>query len=173
MPTTTLHDLFMSKHQRVERQNELVFHHKLPLVTLTLHMPVELAKKSYTKVIFQSAINAIQGQLAELGWAIATRQLMHLNIGSEALFVVDTTSANQLKKAMIKIERHHPLGAIFNIDVSDARGKTISRKSSQLPPRQCIICDEIAQRCNMNNKHSISEIETKILALCDRQVNVS
>ncbi len=173
MPTTTLHDVFMSKQQRVERQNELVFHHKLPVLTLTLHMPIELATKSYTKVIFQSAINAIQGQLAELGWGIATRQFMHLNIGSEALFVVDTPSANQLKKTMIKIERNHPLGAIFNIDVSDARGKTVSRKSSQLPPRQCIICDQAAQRCSLQNKHSVAEIESKILALCDGQANAS
>lgn len=173
MPTTTLHDIFMSKHQRVERQSELVFLHKLPVLTLTLHLPIELAKKSYTKVIFQSAINAIQGQLAELDWGIKTRQIMHLNMGSEALFVVDTPSANQLKKNMLKIERNHPLGAIFNIDVCDDRGKTISRKSSLLPARQCIICDQTAQRCNIDNRHSVDEIEAAILALCDRQANAS
>jgi|GEM_PF-2270932 len=166
---TSLHDVFTSKQQRTERQHDLVQRHQLPILTLTLHMPIALAKKAYTKVIFQSAIDAIQHKIKQLNWEVETRQIVHLNIGSEALFVVDTPSANLLKKAMMQIEHEHKLGQLFNIDIINRHGKTVSRKSSNMAARQCMICQQAAHICASTNRHTIEEIENKIMKLCDAE----
>ncbi|NAW98320.1 MULTISPECIES: citrate lyase holo-[acyl-carrier protein] synthase [unclassified Vibrio] len=159
--------------QRIERQSQLLKQYQFPLITLTLNLPVELAQKRYTEVIFNSALDAINEKINALCSPVLYRQIIHSNFGLEAYYMTQIASANVVKKAMIDIEQAHPLGALFNIDVMCQQGKTISRKSCSMAPRQCLICGQPVQKCSSTHQHTLDELEKCIVSLCNQAYSYS
>ncbi|MGF1695478.1 citrate lyase holo-[acyl-carrier protein] synthase [Vibrio lamellibrachiae] len=169
--TNNINEYFNDIAIRNEQQSNLLRQFGKPIMTLTLNIPSSLAKEKYTDIIFHDALDAIKAKVSELNFDILTRQITHSALGSEALFVMDSQSANDIKKHMMEIERTHPLGTLFNLDVMNHQGKMISRKSCNMITRKCPICSQSAQSCSRNNRHSLEEIQTMILSLSDKHVS--
>lgn len=152
--------------RRVERKNKIRLAHQLPVIALTLNIPEHLTRQAFVPMLFKSALNSFLAKMGEMDVRIIEQQLATLPT-YEALFAVDIRSSTLLKKAVIEIEHTHPYGALFNFDVMCRQGKTISRRSSYMRPRPCLICDDIAQRCSSMKRHSPAQIEQAIMNIID------
>ena len=58
----------------------------------------------------------------------------------------------------MEIESNHEIGRIFDIDVYNVSGESLSRESLGLPERQCIICEGRAKVCVRSEKHSTHDL---------------
>ena len=77
--------------------------------------------------------------------------------GCSILMVVKLTSLEAKEIAMV-IEKNHPLGRIFDIDVYMKDGSSLGRESLGFESRPCILCKEDARVCMRTKKHSLQEI---------------
>ncbi|WP_394145131.1 citrate lyase holo-[acyl-carrier protein] synthase [Vibrio atypicus] len=152
--------------KRVQRKKKLLDSHQKPVLSLTLNIPTSLNQRVWASQLFNSALNALFGTVRALDAPIIEQQIS-TNHQHEALFSIDIRSSTLLKKAMIQIEHNHPQGALFNFDVMCRQGKTISRRSSYMLPRPCLICDDTAQRCSTMKRHTPAQIEEAILSLVE------
>lgn len=164
------YDEHESVRERAQRQRRLVAEHSQPLITLTTHLPKHMAQGTYAKQLFQISLNAVCNQLIEHNLCLLKSEVINQDIGDEAMFVIAGTSASKLKRAMIMLEKNHLLGALMNVDVMDHEGKMISRKSCEIEPRKCLICDNAASYCSTIRKHSSDELETKVIAMLENHL---
>ncbi|KHD25494.1 hypothetical protein NM09_07175 [Vibrio caribbeanicus] len=153
--------------RRAERKNKIRLTHQLPVIALTLNIPANLTNQAWVPMLFKSALNSFLAKMEEMDVKVIEQQFATTPT-YEALFAVDIRSSTLLKKAVIEIEHNHPYGALFNFDVMCRQGKTISRRSSYMRPRPCLICDDIAQRCAALKRHSPQQIEHAILSIINK-----
>lgn len=78
--------------------------------------------------------------------------------GPVFLLCFDSLDPIQIKKQMIDIESHHPLGRLIDLDVF-ASHKSISRKELGYPNRMCYLCHHDAHICARNQNHTVSELQ--------------
>jgi holo-ACP synthase len=165
--TATLYDEHQQSLERVQRQQRLLNQHALPLVIVTTNLPNALAHHSYAKEIYEITFKAVTEKIQEVNTRIINREIVQNKTGNEATLVVTGIAPSELKRAMIQIEKYHPLGMLMNIDIISPAGKAISRSASQLEARKCLLCDCAASYCAANNHHTAEEIESKVLELFD------
>lgn len=163
----SVYDKHESAQVRAQRQQRWVAKHKLPLITLTTYMPEHMARRPLADKVFAVACQALGAKLVLIGCDIIKEEVFHQKSGNEAMLIVQGLSSSELKRAMIKLEREHSLGALFNLDVMDSEGKTISRKASEMEARKCLICNRPASYCSTVKKHSAVELEARISVLTD------
>lgn len=161
----TVYDRHEGAQVRAQRQQRWIAKHQLPLITLTTYMPEHMVHSTHAKKLFKEALEATQAQLNNLGCRIVKKEVFNQKSGDEAMYIVAGASSTELKRAMIKLERQHFLGALMNLDVMNTEGKTISRKEYELEPRKCLICNGAASYCATVHKHSSTELESKINAM--------
>ena len=58
--------------------------------------------------------------------------------------------------------QQHPLGRLFDLDVLHTDGRSLSRREFDLPPRRCLICDDLAAVCGRSRRHSNEELQVRI-----------
>lgn len=81
--------------------------------------------------------------------------------GYTAFYVTDG-QADQLKHAMMMIEQKHPLGRLFDLDVTAGNGQTLSRDGLGRKPRRCLICGGNAKACGRSRAHSARELSAAV-----------
>lgn len=86
--------------------------------------------------------------------------------GPEAYMVFDLEPL-ALKKMMIELEDHHPLGRIFDLDVLGVNRALLHEK-----PRKCIICDDEAHACSRSRKHTLEKVIDRINYIIDSYQNI-
>lgn len=152
----TLSEILAARELRAERQRELL---KRPgacsLISFSLNIAGEIKQ-------FPLAAAAFREGLKEIHARIPKKELLHFeetepNTGSEAFLLLSSGAAG-IKKEMTAIEESHPLGRLFDIDVLDAGGVSLSRTCLGLPPRSCLICGGNAKACARSRRHSMELI---------------
>lgn len=76
--------------------------------------------------------------------------------------------ANTVKQKMMAIEQTQSIGRLFDLDVlvmANGQMKGLSRRELGLPTRRCLICEEDAKECGRSRKHSVEEMQMKIVEL--------
>jgi len=73
------------------------------------------------------------------------------------LFLLLKEKSIDVKRKIIEIEEHHPLGRLLDMDVRDEM-KIWSRRDFDLPGRKCYLCDDLAAYCVRSEKHRKDEI---------------
>lgn len=68
----------------------------------------------------------------------------------------------ELKRLMISLEKDHPLGRIFDIDVFDKDYNQIGRSNIGEEPRKCLMCNKDARICMREKNHSYEELIERI-----------
>jgi len=60
------------------------------------------------------------------------------------------------------IEDQHPLGRLWDADVIDINGVSLSRKHFGLPARRCLLCEQPAHDCARSRLHAMQELQRSV-----------
>lgn len=73
--------------------------------------------------------------------------------------------ATLVKQLSIEIEEHSNWGRLYDIDVIDSKGNSLSRRALGYEARKCFLCETEAFVCAREGRHSMAElihyVETK------------
>lgn len=163
----TLPEMLDARERRVFRQRELLAGLKTEpgsagngsaaysLISFTMNIAGEIKS-------FPFCLAAFDEGLKELRTRIPEDKILHFeetrsNTGPEAFFLVNMP-AEEMKKVTASIEESHPVGRLFDMDVLDPDGKSVSRSSIGFSPRTCLICGENAKACARSRNHTLEVI---------------
>lgn len=147
-----------SKEERAYFQKKLINEYQLPLISLTLNLVGGYFLYDKWEILFKKALESIEDTFEE---KIVFKKIRLGKWGPEGFWIIDLPIEN-IKKETIKIEDSHPLGRLFDIDVINIAGKSISRRDFGMSPRRCIICDNSAIECYIKKNHELEELRVKI-----------
>ena len=143
---------------RVRQQEAWRQHYKSALLSFTLNIPGPIKTSSMIHWAFQEGCRIIHENLCALdSLVIVADETLPLATGDEYLCAFHGDPA-LIKKRMMSIEEHHPLGRLFDIDILLPSGEKLSRPRY----RRCFLCDEQAQACARSRAHTLDELQTAI-----------
>ncbi|WP_205088383.1 citrate lyase holo-[acyl-carrier protein] synthase [Veillonella magna] len=143
---------------RVRQQEAWRQHYKSALLSFTLNIPGPIKTSSMIHWAFQEGYRLIRQTLLHLSsTAIIDEEAIHLPTGNEYLCAFHGEPSS-IKKRMMSIEEHHPLGRLFDIDILLPSGEKLSRPRY----RRCFLCHEQAQVCTRSRAHTLDELQTAI-----------
>ena len=148
----TLEEMLEARSRRAERQRELLETGGACLISFSLNIAGEIKQFPLARAAFQEGLTEIKKRLPD--GKLLSYEITQKNTGSEAFFLLNT-SAREIKEEMAVLEESHPLGRVFDIDVLDSGGLSISRSELGLPPRTCLICGGNAKACARSRAHSV------------------
>ena len=154
----TLQDILAAREQRAQRREALLAQYGKPVVCFTMNIagPVK-----YSPTIAKGFSLGCQALLAQLeGFPILHEERLPRHTGCEAFFVVDG-DAEAVKKLTVQLEEASPLGRLFDLDVTAADGKTLTRGSD----RPCLLCSGSARVCGRSRAHSVQQLQEKTEAI--------
>ena len=128
-----------------------------PVLCTKLNIPGEIKSFPLADKAFDVAIAATRRQIERHEWRILFANEKKAITGNEALLVIDCDS-RMLKKSMITVEEEHPLGRLFDLDVFDGEGNSVSGEVEGRRERSCFICQEPVWACARSRKHSAQEL---------------
>lgn len=156
----TLSELLDARSRRARRQKELLCRPGAhSLISFSMNMPGEIKRFPLLLSAFEEGLKAIREQ-------IPLNDIRHYeeareNTGPEALFLLSSEAA-PVKRITASIEENHTLGRLFDMDVLDTSGVSLSRSTLGLPPRTCLVCGENAKICARSKRHSMELILWRI-----------
>ena len=164
----TLDQLLRARDRRQLRQQELLAiaaahdgHAVATLMCLTVVMPGAEKRNNLSLTVARAAVDALLDAL--LGH-LAFHETADLPTGFEAYFLV-TLPPVEAKLLACRIEREHPLGRLFDIDVIAPNGVPVERQSVGQPPRKCLLCDNDARVCMRVHTHTQQQLLRHIRTL--------
>lgn len=146
---------------RVVRRRQLAALHARPVVTLTLVSPGPVKDTVAARGAYAAALEAIRCALDDAGHAIEATEESLLATGPEAMFVV-AADALELKHALVALEERHPLGRLWDLDVTTCDGAGVGRAQLGLPARRCLVCAGPAHACARAQRHPLAELQRVI-----------
>lgn len=163
MTQVDVHQMGKARENRKKRQLQILKDYNNPLISFTLNIPGPVKDNPQFRKISKKGIFLIENCFRD---NMIFKEIITLNTGSEAYFSINLT-AEKIKNRTITIEDGSALGRIFDIDVIDIDGKSLSRRELNLEPRKCLLCDEEASLCSRSRKHSVDELITEINRLAE------
>lgn len=144
-----------AREQRVIRRNNLLTLYKKPVITVSLNIPGPDKGAACYEPVFNIIWEILTDRNKDLKIEYKVRNKTPL--GYEG-FIVSDSEATLLKLSGLSLEHVHPLGVLFDIDVTDRNGDRISREDLGCSPRPCIVCKENpAFLCIRGKKHTLEE----------------
>lgn len=147
-----------SKEERADFQKKLIDKYKLPLISLTLNLVGGYFQYEKWEAVLEKAVGAIENTFST---SIIFKKTRIGKWGPEGFWIINLPIEN-IKKETIKIEDSHSLGRLFDIDVIDINGDSISRRNFGMEPRRCIICNNSAVECYIKKNHSLEELKNRV-----------
>ena len=160
-----LQEILLARDRRAARQAALLGMNRGTLLCLTVQLPGPVKRDSRTLMIASAAVKAVRES-----FEVIQEELLDLETGYEACFLVQTSSREAKFKA-VALEENHPLGRLFDLDVLVLRGSVpypLSREELGLEPRRCLICDKPARECMRSKAHTTAALLEKIDRICSR-----
>lgn len=155
----TLQAILSNKEERVKRQKEFLSRFDgASLISLSINTPGAIKLSCESLSIYAEAVEAIKSHALPILHTYEQKSLT----GAEAIWVIQA-DATYLKTLTCKIESTHPLGRFMDIDVIDTQGVSLSRKALGYERRKCFVCEEDAFICARSQKHTIQELNQRIL----------
>lgn len=159
----TLEAVLENRERRAARQRELIAQGAGCLVSFTLNIPGEVKQFPMAHAAFREGLAALHDAL---GTQIVREDTVRLPTGSEALLIVDGAPTS-VKDQTVAIEDAHLLGRLFDMDVLDAGGMSLSRRTLGAPPRRCLICNRDAKLCGRSRAHSMDALRLEVARRLD------
>lgn len=168
----TVPEIIASRDARQTRQQSWLERYGVTLVSFTVVAPGPVKDSELTRRIFNHGLRELR-HLAELsGWEIKKQICLSLVTGPEGLLAIDAPAIS-VKLATIELEKTHPPGRLWDLDVLTAHGQILSRSDFDQPPRDCLICPRAASLCAREQTHSLSELHARMEALLDAAENAA
>ncbi len=156
----TLSELLNARSRRARRQKELLCRPGAhSLISFSMNMPGEIKRFPLLLSAFEEGLKAIRERIPHND--IRHYEESRENTGPEALFLLSSEAAF-VKRITASIEESHTLGRLFDMDVLDTSGVSLSRSTLGLPPRTCLVCGENAKICARSKRHSMELILWRI-----------
>ncbi len=149
----TVADMLAARDARAARQAEFRQRHASPLISFTMNIAGAIKDDAAIRRAFQEGVKRIRREIDRLGVPVLEYAGHKAFTGCEALWAVQAEAA-LLKTQMCRIEEADELGRLFDIDVIDAAGQHLSRKSE----RPCLICGGPVRACARSRAHSAQEL---------------
>lgn len=162
----SLEQLLAAKECRAARQQEWLTRYQHPIISLTLVTPGAIKDSPRYRQCMQTAITLCHQLLQAQQWQVLDHQVLWLPTGPEGLWSI-AHAATDIKTACVALERTHPLGRLWDLDVICHQSGQIGRRALGEPLRQCLICDEPAHGCARSRRHPLPEIVRRIEDLID------
>lgn len=162
-PKITLEQVLDSRTRRVERQRALLAEGVSCLVSFTLNIPGPVKQFPLARAAFSEGLALLQDTF---GAAVQKAETIDEPTGSEGLLVLDADPADAKRKTAA-LEEGHPLGRLFDMDVLDEGGRSLSRTELSLSQRTCLLCGNSAKVCGRGRAHSLPELQARIGAILE------
>ena len=146
---------------RVTTQHSLLARFGRPLAQLTLVNPGAVKDTVQSRFVFDLGLGAVQEALRSAGLDVLGYEGSYFVTGPEMLMVVDA-DAPALKHTLMAIEDQHPLGRLWDVDVINIGGVSLSRKHFGLPARRCLICEHPAHDCARSRQHTLADLHRAV-----------
>lgn len=154
----SLEALLDAREKRAFRQRAFLKKYASPLLSLTLVAPGKVKRSPLWDYVFKRALAEIDKLFKKLNISPLATEITQSNAGNEAIFALDFPFL-ALKKHLVALEESSPLGRLWDLDVLTPEGSIVSRKELGFPPRQCLLCPEMAKICARSRTHSLKEID--------------
>lgn len=159
----SLIEMLDAREYRYHMQAKLLnLHKESSLLVVTMNIPGDIKNSDRIKEVFDSSVHAIEHSLKEE--IIVFKEFTSDKTGNTAYFVV-TMNPIKLKNIMLQIEKKHPQGRLFDLDVLYKEEDDIlkvSRSEMNLEARTCFICQKDAKECGRSRAHSNDEMKEAI-----------
>lgn len=157
MQQVTLAAVLEAKERLALLQAELRTTYNLPIVSITTNIPGSVKDTSASRQLLRSAADKLRTIAFEQGFTIAEERFLYPVTGPVAIMAVNG-EANRLKLACIAIEQSGDYARLFDLDVFDAEGVQISRRSLGQMERTCFLCEQPAVLCRRLGNHDSRDI---------------
>lgn len=154
-PVVTLDEILHAREQRAARQRHALNCYRLPLISVTLVTPGAVKHTAAWQRLMVSAKAEIAAICRTQEWASVWESDYDERTGPVWMAAV-CAPPKALKRAMCELEEHHPLGRLWDIDVLDVEGISLSRSALGIPARKCLICKAPAHSCARSRRHPLS-----------------
>ena len=156
-----LNEILESREDRAQKQVELLKEYPYSLISFTLNTPGIVKENELYRKIHNEGFKQIERAIAINKLEIKHKEYINKKTGAEGYISVDT-EAQLLKRIMISLEKDHPLGRIFDIDVFDKEHNQMSRTDLGLETRTCFLCNKDARICMREKNHTYEELIARI-----------
>jgi holo-ACP synthase len=154
------------REQRVADQQALLKRFGRPPVQLTLVTPGPVKDTTQAHFVFDQGLVALQQALQLAGHVVLAQQGSYGVTGPEMLMVIDAEPLF-IKGTVLQIEEQHALGRLWDVDVLDLTGSSVSRQQLGVPARRCLLCDEPAHACSRSGQHALTDLQRAIKGKVD------
>lgn len=162
----TLEQMLESREQRVQTQQTLIERFGKPLICFTLNTPGAYKLYPLARRAFAEGGRAIERELQSSRLTVLHYQSSLAATGCEGYYVVDA-GAPTLKAQMMRIERYHPLGRLFDIDVLDTEQNTVKGADFGRGERNCLICGQPVWQCSRSRAHPAEQLALRAAEIMD------
>lgn len=165
MREVTLAQVLVARENRVLMQQKLLDTYQCPLICFTMNIAGPVKTSPSIERAFMEGLNMLDDKLLKEN--IRFRHIDKSYTGCEAMLAVAANPAT-LKDICTSIEDSTPLGRLFDMDVLDADGVKLSRKSL----RGCIVCGAPGRDCAARRLHSVQELQAVTEKIIHRHFSV-
>ncbi|MDL2210081.1 citrate lyase holo-[acyl-carrier protein] synthase [Desulfovibrio sp. OttesenSCG-928-O18] len=153
----SLEEVLVNREARVVRQRGMLDRGNGAIISFTVNMPGPVKDTADARVIFRAGLDALAAATRDAGFAVGEQRELYLPTGPEALLGF-AAEAMAVKRMAVAVENTHPLGRLFDMDVLDASGASISRAALGAPMRTCLVCGGKAAVCGRSRAHAMDEL---------------
>lgn len=154
-----LDEMLRFREKKVRIQEELRGKYK-DMVTMALAMNIPGPVKTSPDILlaFSEGTKALEQAVSDSGIGIEEMAAISENAGYIKFYALYCFDSVQVKELAVRLEETHPLGRLWDIDVYDENGISMSREALSAPVRKCLICGQDAKGCARNRTHSVEEL---------------
>ncbi len=162
----TLNVMLHARDSRAARQRQALDCYRLPLISFSLVTPGAVKNSPVWQRVAEYARREIAAVCQQMEWVSVWEAHTDALSGPEWMAAV-CAPAKALKRQLAMLEQRHPLGRLWDIDVIDSDGRSLSRRELGLPARQCLICQQDAHVCARGRAHSLDLLLDEIARRID------
>ena len=137
------------------------------VLVVRVNIPGPDKKSKWAQKLFDEAVRCVKESFEHEGidYDEVTSRLKERVEPAEyvSVFYVDS-KATDVKELCIRIEEGHSIGRIFDLDIYDETGQSLTRSFMNKGVRKCYICDQPAYECARGRVHALSELELFLIS---------
>lgn len=146
------------KEARVERRKAFARRHAgETVVQLALNIPGRIKDSALLRRLLASGMSEFALRFPQLTECALT----NASAGPSALFAA-AEAPQSVKEKTAELEALHPWSRLFDFDVYDAGGKTVSLASRHGMGRTCFVCSRPAALCMREKSHSAEDVAQSV-----------